>query len=179
MALTKSEQMARVRNRDTAAELTLRSALWHAGLRYRLSAPKLCAKPDLVFPRQRIAVFVDGCFWHGCPQHYTLPKSRPEFWTAKLTDNVSRDRRQTASLRKEGWTVLRFWEHELRSSLHEVLATIRSSLEGERRYNNSGWRVEFVEALGPDARREHFHLVTLWEPVQRRLEVRQRDKHPG
>jgi len=70
-------------------------------------------KPDFVFPRLRVAVFVDGCFWHGCPKHGTSPKTRASFWLAKITGNKARDRRVNSALRKRGWTVIRIWEHEL------------------------------------------------------------------
>jgi len=70
------------------------------------------SRPDIVFPRARIAVYVDGCFWHRCPEHGTSPKANADYWVPKLLANVERDRRTTASLTAEGWTVLRFWEHE-------------------------------------------------------------------
>ena len=71
-------------------------------------------RPDFIFPLLRVAVFVDGCFWHGCPRHGTKPKTRAAFWLAKITGNKARDRRVNSALRKRGWTVLRIWEHELR-----------------------------------------------------------------
>ena len=70
-------------------------------------------KPDFVFPKQRIAVFVDGCFWHGCPRHGTQPKQNRKFWETKIARNKARDRKVTRVLRKKGWQVLRIWEHEL------------------------------------------------------------------
>ena len=71
-------------------------------------------RPDFVFPKLRLAVFVDGCFWHGCPRHFTRPKSRQAFWDAKILGNKQRDRLVNRTLRKAGWRVLRIWEHELR-----------------------------------------------------------------
>jgi DNA mismatch endonuclease (patch repair protein) len=85
------------------------------GLRYRVdySLPfDRRRKADLVFPRQKIAVFIDGCFWHGCPQHYVAPKAHGEYWRAKVTGNAARDAETTRLLTELGWTVLRFWEHE-------------------------------------------------------------------
>ena len=70
-------------------------------------------KPDFVFPKLKLAVFVDGCFWHGCPKHATWPKTRAAFWLAKITGNKARDRRVNYALRKRGWKVVRIWEHEL------------------------------------------------------------------
>ena len=109
--LTKSEQMARVRNRDTGLEILLRESLWRAGLRYRLR-PRLPGTPDLGFAAARVAVFVDGCFWHGCPAHGTQPKRNGEWWSAKLNRNVERDRETDEHLAMLGWEVIRVWEHE-------------------------------------------------------------------
>ena len=111
--LTKSEQMARVRSRDTAAEITLRRALWARGLRFRLR-PRLPGTPDIAFPSSRVAILVDGCFWHGCAEHYTAPATNAVFWKEKLVRNRSRDARVDDALRREGWLPVRVWEHELR-----------------------------------------------------------------
>ena len=85
------------------------------GLRYRVAArplPELRRTADLVFRRAKIAVFVDGCYWHGCPEHHTQPATNPEYWSAKITGNIARDQDTDAHLQEAGWTVLRFWEHE-------------------------------------------------------------------
>ncbi len=94
------------------------------GMRYRLGS-RLPGRPDFVFSRHRIAVFVDGCFWHGCPLHYQAPKSRAEFWRRKLVANRTRDQRIDAALSVMGWRVLRFWEHEVIEDLHDAAARIR------------------------------------------------------
>lgn len=103
------------RRRDTSPEMTLRRALHAAGLRYRVDFPlpfDRRRRADIVFPRQKVAVFVDGCFWHQCPEHYTAPKANSGFWAEKASANVARDRDTDTRLRDLGWTVLRFWEHE-------------------------------------------------------------------
>ena len=103
------------RGRDTLPELRLRRRLHAAGLRYRVDYPPvkgLRRRADVVFTRQKIAVFIDGCFWHGCPQHYTSPKTNAEFWRQKVMANMRRDLATDERLRHSGWTVLRFWEHE-------------------------------------------------------------------
>ena len=123
--LTKSEQMARVRNKDTEPEMALRRALWRSGLRYRLR-PKLPGTPDLAFPRSKVAIFVDGCFWHGCPEHYTAPGSNVAFWAEKIARNRRRDDDVNRSLGRLGWKVLRFWEHEVQDELSMVLERIRT-----------------------------------------------------
>ena len=84
--------------------------------------------PDFVFPRQRLAVFVDGCFWHGCPRHLRLPATNTEYWNSKVERNRARDRRVDATLRRSGWTVLRIWEHAL-SEPERVAGCVRALLE--------------------------------------------------
>ena len=102
------------RGRDTKPEIEVRRLLHAAGLRYRVDFAPLGGRrrADIVFTRKRVAVFVDGCFWHGCPQHATLPKLNADYWLPKLRRNVERDRETDAALKAAGWTVLRFWEHQ-------------------------------------------------------------------
>lgn len=110
-----SLRMSRQRSRDTEAEWSLRRILHARGLRYRVDAvlPGLPRRrADLLFPRQKVAVFVDGCFWHGCPVHKTVPKSNAAWWATKLARNVERDRETDAYLADLGWEVLRIWEHD-------------------------------------------------------------------
>jgi len=110
-----SRRMARVRQRGTDVEIELRRALHALGLRYRLQVP-LSRKPrriaDIVFIGARVAVFVDGCFWHGCPLHATWPKENAGFWRAKIEANRARDADTTRRLRELGWGVIRVWSHE-------------------------------------------------------------------
>lgn len=107
--------MQSVRQKDTSAELALRRELHSLGLRNRLQVPVL-AKPrrvaDVTFVGPRVAVFVDGCFWHGCPEHATWPKKNAEFWRNKILANQARDRDTDARLRQDGWEVVRVWAHE-------------------------------------------------------------------
>lgn len=106
-------RMQATRQTNTSPELALRSALWALGFRYRVHfrLPGMRRRADIVFPRDRIAVFVDGCFWHGCPDHGTWPKSNAEWWRSKIEANRRRDRDTDRRLSADGWTVLRFWEH--------------------------------------------------------------------
>lgn len=110
-----SRRMAKVRQKGTGAELALRRELHRRGLRYRVSFEVL-KKPrrvaDIVFPRLRIAVFVDGCFWHGCPEHATWPKQNAEFWRHKIETNQARDADTVARLQAAGWKAVRIWAHE-------------------------------------------------------------------
>lgn len=103
------------RGRDTKPELALRSAVHAMGLRYRVSArplPHLRRTADLVFPRERVAVFLDGCFWHGCPEHHTVAATNAQFWADKVSGNMTRDRDTDSRLRAEGWVSVRIWEHD-------------------------------------------------------------------
>lgn len=108
-------RMQSVRQKNTSAESALRRELHAQGLRYRLHVPVL-SKPrrvaDVVFRGPRVAIFVDGCFWHGCPTHATWPKQNAEFWRAKIEANMARDLDTNERLRAEGWRVIRVWAHE-------------------------------------------------------------------
>lgn len=109
---TTRARMRRQLRRNTKPELRLRRALHARGLRFRVSVGALPGSPDVVFTRAKIAVFVDGCYWHKCPLHGTDPKHNADWWQAKLQSNVERDQRQSAELEAAGWAVQRFWEHE-------------------------------------------------------------------
>lgn len=131
--------MSRVRNKDSRAELALRRALHAAGLRYRLHAPDVLGRPDLVIRSRRLAVFVDGDLWHGNPDEVRrrgrtslaeLFPTRTEWWVAKIERTVARDREVTAGLRAQGWTVLRLWEHDV---LRDPDGCARSVLDAVRR----------------------------------------------
>jgi len=104
--------MSRMGRRDTGPERLLRRALHRRGVRFRLQDARLPGRPDIVLVRTRLAIFVDGCFWHGCEQHAVLPKSNRAFWAEKLAGNQRRDQRNDAALAALGWTVRHVWEHE-------------------------------------------------------------------
>jgi DNA mismatch endonuclease (patch repair protein) len=106
-----ARQMSRMPRKDTRPERILRSELHRRGLRFRTHVA-LPGRPDVIFTRAKLAVFVDGCFWHRCPEHATAPKNNSAWWADKLEANVQRDARQTTQLAALGWAVLRVWEHE-------------------------------------------------------------------
>lgn len=107
--------MGRIRGKDTKPELALRRTLWALGYRYRVHS-KLPGRPDILFINKKVAVFVDGCFWHCCPSHFTMPKTNTEFWRKKLAGNRRRDRAVSVKLHRLGFKVIRIWEHEIRKS---------------------------------------------------------------
>jgi DNA mismatch endonuclease, patch repair protein len=120
------------RKRDTKPELLLRSALHRQGLRYRLGKVVVSAglrvQPDITFPARKVAVFVDGCWWHRCPTHGVTPRSNTEYWLPKLARNVDRDRRVDEALAAGGWLLIRAWEHEIAEDAGAVVIKISESL---------------------------------------------------
>jgi DNA mismatch endonuclease, patch repair protein len=118
--------------RDTSCEMAIRSAVHAMGLRFRVDwpVPATRRRADLAFVSAKVAVFVDGCFWHGCPEHRTWPKANAEWWRDKLDSNVRRDRDTDALLKAAGWTVLRFWEHEDASRAARTIR--RTVVKGQR-----------------------------------------------
>jgi len=121
--------MSRIRSRDTKAEVSFRQFIWARGVRgYRLKA-KFRGKPDLYFPTAKLAVFIDGCFWHKCPKCFVKPKSRNDYWDSKITHNVARDKETNRLLRKEGITVLRFWEHEVKENAEKCCQKLKRAYE--------------------------------------------------
>ena len=124
--LTRSEIMARIRAKDTRMEVSFRRALWRLGLRFR----KHYGRPsiDVAFPGRRVAIMLDGCFWHGCPTHGTTPKTRRGYWVPKLRRNRERDRLANQILREEGWIVARVWECEAKCMMRDE-AKLRNFLK--------------------------------------------------
>jgi DNA mismatch endonuclease (patch repair protein) len=110
-----SARLSKQRRRDTKPEVALRRELHRRGLRYfvdRAPLKGMRRRADLVFPRRKVAVYVDGCFWHSCPVHATKPRNNAQWWADKLAANVARDRDTDTRLIEEGWRVVRIWEHE-------------------------------------------------------------------
>lgn len=110
-----SARLSKQKRRDTKPEVALRQALHRRGLRYfvdRAPLKGMRRRADLVFPKRKVAVYVDGCFWHSCPIHATKPRNNAQWWADKLAANVTRDRDTDDKLLAEGWRVVRIWEHE-------------------------------------------------------------------
>ena len=120
----RSETMRRVRSVNTSCEVALRKELHARGLRYRLHAKDLPGKPDVVFRRARVAVYVDGAFWHGHPERCRVPATNREYWVRKIERNKARDARVNAELRSMGWRVVRLWDFEVKASAARCAARV-------------------------------------------------------
>ncbi|MEV6751881.1 very short patch repair endonuclease [Streptomyces sp. NPDC051214] len=134
--------MSRQARRDTAPEVAVRRLLHASGHRYRLNerVPNMPRRTiDIAFTRAKVAVFLDGCFWHGCPEHSTQPKANADWWRQKLDRNIARDLETSEHLAESGWIVLRFWEHEAPDRVAEqVAATVERRRHPERSRSNEG-----------------------------------------
>jgi DNA mismatch endonuclease (patch repair protein) len=128
----RSRCMSKVKNKNTSLEVKFRKVLWARGFRYRLGR-KLLGKPDLVFVSAKVAVFIDGCFWHACPVHGQEPKSNAGFWSEKLAKNRLRDETVNAGLGELGWTVVRFWEHELKDDVERCVGELSKNIKDQFR----------------------------------------------
>lgn len=127
----RSRVMSRNKGRGTkSTEIALKMRLVAAGIRgWHTCATGIFGKPDFVFANERLVIFVDGCFWHGCKTHRTIPETNKEFWEKKIGTTVQRDATVTARLTEEGWKVLRYWEHDIRERPSEVINEIKTVLD--------------------------------------------------
>jgi DNA mismatch endonuclease (patch repair protein) len=129
----RSRNMAAIKRKNTSVEWKLRRALWASGLRgYRVDSSRVTGRPDVAFGPSRVAVFVDGCFWHKCPECYREPTTNVGYWRAKTERNAARDKAVDQGLADDGWTVLRLWEHEVESDLQACVDRIAAAV-GSRR----------------------------------------------
>ncbi|MEU8003160.1 very short patch repair endonuclease [Catellatospora sp. NPDC049111] len=133
-------RMSRQRSRNTAVEVILRRELHRAGLRFRIHQrplPGVRREADVIFTRARVAVFVDGCFWHGCPEHATWPKNNEEFWRTKIEGNRTRDADTDSKLAAAGWLSVRVWEHE---QVADAAARVAATVRDRQGHDRSGVR---------------------------------------
>jgi DNA mismatch endonuclease (patch repair protein) len=137
----RSEVMSAIRSRrNKSTELALASALRRAGINgWRRHLP-LPGRPDFAFPKLKLAVFVDGCFWHGCPKHGQMPKTNIDFWKRKIRVNRRRDKKAVTILRGKGWEVIRFWEHDTRKALSNCVSLIETALDQKLVLERSQYR---------------------------------------
>ena len=124
----RTRNMSNIRGKNTGPELKLRKLLWSHGIRgYRIHYD-LPGKPDIVFTKKKIAIFIDGCFWHKCPICFQEPETRKEFWMKKIQSNVERDDKVNLQLKSDGWTVMRFWEHDVRKNPEAIVKHISGKI---------------------------------------------------
>ena len=120
----RSYNMSQIRGKNTWPEVKLRKLLWSEGVRgYRIHY-NLPGKPDIVFIKKKIAIFIDGCFWHKCPICFQEPETRKEFWMKKIQSNIERDRKVDEQLKNDGWTIIRIWEHEIKKEPENTVKKI-------------------------------------------------------
>lgn len=134
--LQRSKNMSKIKGKNTKAELLLRRALWRLEIRYRLHVKHLPGRPDIVIRRFRLAIFVDGGFWHGYnwKRNKNRLKTNREFWIAKIENNMIRDRKNQELLESAGYTVMRFWDHEIKSGLEKCVNQILLFIEANAHY---------------------------------------------
>lgn len=120
----RSRNMSAIRSTHTKLENRIAKELWNRGYRFRRNVRNLYGRPDLAMKKWRIAVFIDSCFWHGCSEHSRLPSTNQEYWQTKMERNKERDRVVTAYYQNAGWTVLRYWEHEIKKDFERVIEEI-------------------------------------------------------
>jgi len=125
----RSYNMSMIKGKNTKPELFLRKYLFSKGLRgYRLN-PKLLGKPDIIFNKHKLLIFIDGCFWHKCPKCFIKPRTNVKFWNKKINGNIKRDLNVNQLLKKEGWKVIRFWEHEINKNIESCYKKIIQKLK--------------------------------------------------
>jgi len=122
------KNMQNIRSRDTSIEKLMRSELFKLGYRYRKNYNKLPGKPDIVFIKQKVAIFLDSCFWHMCPYHFIPPKSNKIYWIPKLQRNKIRAKEVNKILKKNGWKVLRIWEHKIKKDFIKTIKIVLQNL---------------------------------------------------
>ncbi len=130
-SISRSENMRRIKSKETTIEIILRKELWKRGLRYRKNVKDVYGKPDIVFKGKKLAVFADSEFWHGKQllEGKYIPKTNTEFWVKKITRNIERDKEVNEKLKSEGWTILRFWEADIRKNVSDCANTVEKILE--------------------------------------------------
>lgn len=119
--------MSKIRNKDSKIEIIVRKKLWSEGFRYRKNSTKYFGKPDIVLPKYKTVIFIDSCFWHSCSKHFAMPATRKEFWRKKIERNRKRDKVVNSHYKKNGWEIIRIWEHDL--SEPKLLRKIRSIIK--------------------------------------------------
>lgn len=125
----RSKNMRNIRSKDTLMEIKIRSCIHRLGLRFRKNVLELPGKPDIVFPSYKVVVFLDSCFWHMCPYHYNIPKTRRNYWFPKLIRNKEKAKEVNKKLKNEGWKIVRLWEHQVKNNFDKCITKIINALK--------------------------------------------------
>jgi len=138
----RSYNMSQIRARNTRPEVKFRKLLSKAGFgNYRVNYNSLYGKPDIVFVKNHVVIFVDGCFWHRCHVCFTRPKTRSKFWMEKIRENLRRDRKVNKELKRKCWSVIRIWEHDVEKNSEQILAKLVKILRCKHRRGRSLLRI--------------------------------------
>lgn len=129
---TRSKIMRKIRAKDTKLEKLVRSEMWARGYRYRKNLGGLPGKPDMVFSTMKTVVFIDSCFWHGCPKHLRMPQSNVDYWNNKIKRNKERDDATNREYKNSGWRVVRIWEHDVKTSLETTIRKLGRIIDSRR-----------------------------------------------
>ena len=124
----RSKVMSSIRGKNTKPEITIRKLLWKVGIRYRIHNKSIYGTPDISIMKNKIAIFIDGCFWHGCKRCYKEPTTNTAFWREKIHNNKKRRLKVRRILKKQGWNVQEFWEHQVNSRPHSVIDSIMQNI---------------------------------------------------
>lgn len=122
----RSEIMRHIKSENTIFEDAFRKTIWNKGLRYRKNVKSMMGKPDIFFPKNKIVIFLDSCFWHGCPYHCRMPKSNVEYWGKKIARNKERDKKVKKYYKDKGFTIIRFWEHKINKEFDKSVDFVES-----------------------------------------------------
>lgn len=125
----RSQIMRAIRSKDAKIEIALRKELWKRGLRYRKHFSGLMGKPDIVFVKDKIAIFIDSCFWHGCPYHCRMPHSSRAYWNSKIKRNKKRDKEVNKWYKANRWKIFRFWEHTISGDIRKCVKKIMNAFK--------------------------------------------------
>ncbi|MEY9096513.1 very short patch repair endonuclease [Paenibacillus sp. RC84] len=125
----RSKMMSAVRGKNTLLESKVTRDLWHKGISFRKNVKSLFGKPDIAIKKYKLVIFIDSCFWHGCPIHCKLPQTNKEFWELKIHKNIQRDSVVTRHYKEIGWHIIRIWEHELKEDLAQIIEMIDCKLK--------------------------------------------------
>ncbi len=130
----RTRTMRAVKSNDSKMEIKFRSALWRSGLRFYKNVKSLSGKPDIVFPKKKVVIFLDSCFWHGCPEHLRMPKSNLDYWQPKIERNKKRDSEINAYYSENNWQIFRIWEHELKTNFDNQVSEVARAVRRSQNY---------------------------------------------